>query len=230
MDNRVDTNLFPQWLATQSVELSIWAFLLDFILAVGLSYLLAWVYRRYGRALSNREAFSKNFWPLTAATMLVITIVKSSLALSLGLVGALSIVRFRTAIKEPEELLYLFFCIAIGVGFGADQSIITGAAIICVMVLLALFNLGRSTEDAKNLVIAITSKAPGPLSLTEMSAVLGKHCAVVNLKRFDEDDEKLEASFMVEIQGFEKLTLARDELRSLDDAAKITFIDNKGIF
>ena len=48
--------------------------------------------------------------------MLIITVVKTSLALSLGLVGALSIVRFRSAIKDPEELLYLFFSIAIGIG------------------------------------------------------------------------------------------------------------------
>ena len=60
--------------------------------------------------------------------MVVITIVKSSLALSLGLVGALSIVRFRTAIKEPEELAYTFFAIAIGLGAGADQIIITACA------------------------------------------------------------------------------------------------------
>ena len=54
--------------------------------------------------------------------MIIITIVKSSLALSLGLVGALSIVRFRTAIKDPEELSFLFISIAIGLGMGANQG------------------------------------------------------------------------------------------------------------
>ena len=58
-------------------------------------------------------------------TMLIITIIQQSLALSLGLVGALSIVRFRAAIKEPEELSYLFLCIAMGLGFGANQRIIS---------------------------------------------------------------------------------------------------------
>ena len=56
---------------------------------------------------------------ITMTTMLIISIVKSSLALSLGLVGALSVIRFRAAIKEPEELTYLFLTIAIGLGFGA---------------------------------------------------------------------------------------------------------------
>jgi hypothetical protein len=61
---------------------------------------------------------------ITMTTMLIITIVKASLALSLGLVGALSIVRFRAAIKEPEELAYLFLAIAIGLDFGAGQRVI----------------------------------------------------------------------------------------------------------
>ena len=55
-------------------------------------------------------------------TMLIITVVKSSLALSLGLVGALSIVRFRAAIKEPEELAYLFLTIAIGLALGREPA------------------------------------------------------------------------------------------------------------
>ena len=70
--------------------------------------------------LSNRKIFSKNFFIITTTTMLIITVVKSSLALSLGLVGALSIIRFRAAIKEPEELGYLFLTISIGLGCGAD--------------------------------------------------------------------------------------------------------------
>ena len=52
--------------------------------------------------------------PLAIITTLVITVIKFSLALSLGLVGALSIVRFRAAIKEPEELVFLFLIISIG--------------------------------------------------------------------------------------------------------------------
>ena len=62
---------------------------------------------------------------LGIATTIVITIVKSSLALSLGLVGALSIVRFRAAIKEPEELVYLFFIIGIGLANGANQFLVS---------------------------------------------------------------------------------------------------------
>ena len=67
-------------------------------------------------------------------------IVKSSLALSLGLVGALSIVRFRAAIKEPEELVYLFLIIAIGLGCGANQLIITFVGIIFALILIMIYS------------------------------------------------------------------------------------------
>ena len=62
--------------------------------------------------MSNREEFAQVFPFILLTTVLIISVVKSSLALSLGLVGALSIVRFRTPIKEPEELAYLFVAIA----------------------------------------------------------------------------------------------------------------------
>ena len=85
-------------------------------LAVGavMALLLRWHFREFGSTLSNREEFGQVFPCILLTTFLIISIVKSSLALSLGLVGALSIVRFRTPIKEPEELDYLFIAIAIG--------------------------------------------------------------------------------------------------------------------
>ena len=72
---------------------------------------------------------------ISIVTFLVITVVKSSLALSLGLVGALSIIRFRTPIKEPFELSYLFLSIAIGLGFGAGQVIATATVVFVLLVL-----------------------------------------------------------------------------------------------
>lgn len=93
-------------------------------LAVGtlMSLVIRWHFQRYGTSLSNRQEFSEIFPFIVLTTLLVITVVKSSLALSLGLVGALSIVRFRTPIKEPEELAYLFLSIAVGPGAGRQPN------------------------------------------------------------------------------------------------------------
>ncbi len=104
-------------------EISTNNYLYSIIISYILGYLLSLIYIKQSRTLSNHKELARIFPILSITTTIVIAIVKSSLALSLGLVGALSIVRFRTPIKEPEELTYIFLCIAIGLASGADQYI-----------------------------------------------------------------------------------------------------------
>ena len=111
--------------ANQSVQIDLGNFIISLIVASILSLLIQFFYIKFSSTLSNRIHFSKNFIVLGVTTAIIIMIVKNSLALSLGLVGALSIVRFRAAIKEPEELIYLFLIIATGLGCGAGQIKIT---------------------------------------------------------------------------------------------------------
>ena len=124
-------------------------FILNLIVVAVLCYLIKIFYKKFSTTLSNREEFSKNFILLGIATCIVITIVKNSLALSLGLVGALSIVRFRAAIKEPEELVYLFLVIATGLGGGAGQIKITISGMTIGFIIIYLSSLG-STKNKKN--------------------------------------------------------------------------------
>lgn len=121
------------------VNIPINTFLINLLLAAFLSIILKYIYEKFGESLSNRAQFAKNFLLLTMTTMLIITIVKSSLALSLGLVGALSIIRFRAAIKEPEELSYLFLSIAVGLGLGANQTKITLIAFFSIVLIMFLY-------------------------------------------------------------------------------------------
>lgn len=116
------------------------------------------IYRRFGISVSNRDAFSSNFTIITIATTLIIFVVKSKLALSLGLVGALSIVRFRAAIKEPEEIIFLFFCIALGLALGAEyyELAISGVIVFTGFVLLRHWSAGRS--QTPNLLLTITGR------------------------------------------------------------------------
>ena len=83
------SNIFKKSFISPSVEVSVSDFVINLIIASILSAILAWFYTRYGRALSNRKNFGYNFLLITLTTMFIITVVKSSLALSLGLVGAL---------------------------------------------------------------------------------------------------------------------------------------------
>ena len=137
-------------LPAQSSEISLTGFIFNLLLSMLLASILRWVYARYGRSLSNKSQFGSNFVLLTMTTMLIITVVKSSLALSLGLVGALSVIRFRTAIKEPEELTYFFLAISIGLGLGANQTVITTIALSVILLSIIVHKKMTSNSDNQN--------------------------------------------------------------------------------
>jgi len=225
--NRLQT--FEQFLTTQSIQVPIIGFIINLALGAILSFILARVYVKNGNSLSNRKIFTKNLMLLAMTTLLIITIVKSSLALSLGLVGALSIVRFRSAIKEPEELAYLFLNIAIGLGLGADQRAITVVAFVIIVGVIILKNLKSITEDSQNLHITVSSHNPQKIALEQIVSILKKHSAAVDLKRFDETQELIEATFLIEFDSFEKLNQSKEELQKANERVRVTFLDNKGI-
>ncbi|MDH3217317.1 MAG: DUF4956 domain-containing protein [Candidatus Krumholzibacteria bacterium] len=226
--NRLQT--FQEFLVTTSVQVPVVAFIVNVLLAALLSYLLGLVYARFGTSLSSRRRFGKNFMMLTMTTTLIISIVKSSLALSLGLVGALSIVRFRAAIKEPEELAYLFLAIGIGLGMGADQARITVVAFVLIILLLIIRgSLSRKAEDNHNLHLTVYSHNPKKLELNEIIDTLKARCSAVDLKRFDETKEEIEASFLVEFTDTEQLKQTTAALQQLSDSVKVSFLDHKGL-
>lgn len=135
----------------QNIQIDLQNFVISLVCASILSLLIQLFYIRFSSTLSNRIQFSKNFVILGVATCIVIMIVKSSLALSLGLVGALSIVRFRAAIKEPEELVYLFLIIATGLGCGAGQLKITVVGIIFALLIIFIYSILLKSKKIKNI-------------------------------------------------------------------------------
>lgn len=139
----------------QFSEASLSQISLNFLACMVFVSLVGWFYKKYSRSLGGKT-FVGSVLPLIGLTVfLVITVVKSSLALSLGLVGALSIVRFRTPIKEPEELGYIFLTIAIGLGFGANFGLVTGFVASLILLYQFAFNapIGTAKVDGEYTLI-----------------------------------------------------------------------------
>jgi len=220
---------FQEFLTTNVPRIDLWAFLIDLALACGLCYALALVYIRFGRSLSNRASLARNFVAVGMTTMLIISIVKSSLALSLGLVGALSIVRFRTAIKEPEELAYLFVTIAVGLGMGAGQREVTVLGFFGIALVLSAKGLLSSKVERVNLYLIVSSKGPSKVSLEKITGALQAACPTLSLKRFDENGDSIEASYRVAFRDYGQLESAKNSLQRLGDSVAVSFIDNEEI-
>ncbi len=222
---------FKEFLAASSTEIPVIWFIINLMLSAVLALTLKHIYVKYGDSLSNRKLFGRNFVLMTMTTMLIISIVKSSLALSLGLVGALSIIRFRAAIKEPEELLYLFIAVSIGLGFGANQGVITVIAFIVIAAVLILIKkYSHDPDESQNLYLTVSSQSPEKTKLDKIVNTLKDHSMAINLKRLDETSEIMEAAFLVEFRGYEQLKEAKNALQELDKTLKFSFLDNKHIF
>jgi hypothetical protein len=206
--------------------LSLSGLVINLLLGALLSSGVAWYYARFGEAFANRVKLAKLLPVLCLTTLLVISVVKASLALSLGLVGALSIVRFRTAIKEPEELLYLFIAIAIGIGLGADQRLPT---IVAIGVLLAflistrLFSL-RSHQQNLYLNVRIPEKENAN-TFESVSDILSKHAARVDVRRLDRQDHTLQLTFLLDCKDPQKLARMVDDLKANLPGCSFSFVD-----
>lgn len=201
-------------------------FVINLIVCTILSIAVANFYIRFGNAVSNRRRFAANFVPLALTTMSIMVIVKPSVALSLGLVGALSIVRFRAAIKDPEELTYLFLTIAVGLATGADQPLI--AIIVVLFILIFLYvNQRLSSRDGfekeDRVYINITTDLSDAV---QISNVLKASLAGVQLKRMDTLSSKgLDLSFICKAAPIERMQTVKDALLTLSPQTQISIID-----
>jgi len=227
MNNKIQ--IFEQFLTTSPVDIPLIELSINFILAIAVSLLIRATYVRCGISLTNRRQLAATFTMFIIATTLIISVVKSSLALSLGLVGALSVIRFRTAIKEPEELMYLFFCIAVGLGLGANQRVATifGSAVILAIIWISY--VFRKAETTKDIKITIVYQGKNKPSLDAIIGVLREHCVFVDLRRLDESDERFEASFNIEFINAKHMSEFREGINKLGDGLSITLLDDKGI-
>lgn len=207
--------------------LSLVALLINLAVGLGLSLLLRWHFERFGSTLSNRGDFAHVFPFIVLTTVLIITIVKSSLALSLGLVGALSIVRFRTPIKEPEELAYLFIAIAIGLGLGADQTVTTVVASLFIMSTVAVLYWARSGREKRNLYLSLDwpGRDGEERGLEELNDVIARHVDVGDLRRVDSRGDTLEATYFIGMNKEGKISALLDDLHRSFPGIGVSFID-----
>jgi len=227
MNENLSLAQIENFFINSSVEINFLNFIFSIILSALLAFLVKFSYVKISKSLNDKEHFSEIFVPLAIITNLVITVVKFSLALSLGLVGALSIVRFRAAIREPEELVYLFFIIGIGLANGANQFFV---AIIATLITLAILYLRKFYND-KNNVNSLSETSTNILQIqidnknTKSSDIINrlkKNVNYLNLKSFASDNESEQFNFWFDtekdhisnlISEIEKITLENKDIK-----------------
>ena len=200
--------------------------LFSFFMCVLMSFITRDFYIKRSFSLTGKMHIGSIIPVLSTVVFLVIVVVKSSLALSLGLVGALSIVRFRTPIKEPEELVYLFLAIAIGLGYGAGQVLVT--TILSLSILFVIFmwlsnrNIAKTSEY--NLVIKWTKK---DVAFEDILREISPVAENLKLVRLDKGPSGNTSVMLIVPDEDHPIDEISNKLHKLDSDIHITFFEAK---
>jgi len=210
------------------------ALLLNLIIGYLMATVIGKHFRKYSSAFCNRQDFSRLFPLLMLTIILIITVVKSSLALSLGLVGALSIVRFRTPIKEPEELIYLFLNIGIAVSLGAGQTLAAIVACIAILLLVTITkkrHVKHYQESGLFLLLdyVLSEQSTPNISVNEIKAMLEKHVERIEMRRFDIDQEHFNATFFISIKDAEQIDALMSRCKEKYKGINISILEQHNI-
>ncbi|MCI5995715.1 MAG: DUF4956 domain-containing protein [Blautia sp.] len=138
-------------------------------LAVVLGIIIYKVYGHYFGGVVFSSSFATTLVGMTVLTCMLTLAISSNIVISLGMVGALSIVRYRTAIKDPMDLLYLFWAISIGITLGAGLYILAGITMIVMILVIHLFYNQRRKGMIFILVVHYDSALAGDEILRTVS-------------------------------------------------------------
>lgn len=198
--------------------------------AILLGYLVRFYYMRFAAPMGNLGNIGNVLPLLSLVTFLVIMIVKTSLALSLGLVGALSIVRFRAPIKEPMELTFIFLAIAIGLGAGAGKPLLTAIVVFCILALDILrMKLSRRELVGKTLLVEIPGASQTGMVDSVLSLMHGV-AGTLRLSRLELSDQQLIIVAQMDFADDSDITALIGQIQDQYTGAHCTLFDNKPVW
>ena len=155
--NSVFANLFSSQTIAPSSFLTI---LFSLVLALLAGLFIAWIYRRNYRGVMYSNNFTLTLIMMTLITCPVVMCIRESIQLSMGMVGALSIVRFRTAVKDPLDTAYMFWALTMGILLGAGQFFLTACAVVGIGLLLTVIvNIQAKGMNSFLLVVRMDDEA-----------------------------------------------------------------------
>ena len=181
-------------LMTTQGALTLGDVIINFLAACVISILIYISYRLSHTGAVYSRKFNVSLIMLVLVTTLVMNVIGNNIALSLGMVGALSIVRFRTAIKDPRDAAYIFWAIAVGICCGVSDYLIAGIGTFIIFLFLALFGMVRDNERIM-IVIRMESKAVEAVENAITSLFEGK--AVLRVDNHSVEDGNAEVIYEV---------------------------------
>lgn len=204
-----------------SVRIDVAQIVICMVITVLIAAYIFLIYRMVNKNAFYNRNFNLSLIALAVITAAVILTIQSNIVISLGMVGALSIVRFRTAIKDPMDLVFLFWSISVGIICGAGFAVVAVVASIVITVIILLFDRVPSGMTAVILLVnASDYKTEG-----RIMEIVEKHCRMFQVKARNLTKDKL--NMAVEVQTKEGGRLV-EELMDVESVTSASLVDHDG--
>lgn len=204
-----------------SVRIDVAQIVICMVITVLIASYIFFIYRAVNKNAFYNRNFNLSLIALAVITAAVILTIQSNIVISLGMVGALSIVRFRTAIKDPMDLVFLFWSISAGIICGAGFAVVAVVASIVITVIILLFDRVPAGATAVILLVnASDYKAEG-----RIMEIVEKHCRMFQVKARNLTKDKL--NMAVEVQTKEGGRLV-EELMDVESVTLASLVDHDG--
>jgi len=208
----------------------------DVILNLFVAFLCGWFIAQTYKLTFGGASYSKSIANalvvLSMITSVVIIVIGNNLARAFGLVGAMSIIRFRTAVKDPMDIVFIFFSLAVGLAAGvglAQIAIIGTLSISGVLIIMNKLGYGGGRREENLLQFAYSGDHNG--GEPPYMELINKHCkrhTMINVRSLG-SDEQYEISYYVTLRSVEKGNELVKELSRLTDVDKINLYSDESV-
>ena len=185
---------------------------------------IAWLYRQTYKGPGYPAAFVNSLVLLTMITAVVILTIGSNLARAFGLVGAMSIIRFRTAVKDTQDIIYIFFALAVGMASGCGAYTIAVVGTVCVGTVIFVFaKVGTAGVHKQEYLLEVSYSGNGDGNPTYIP-IFRRYCRshqVINTRSSGDDDERLEIAYYVKLRDKSESDRFVRELRRSDGVNQV---------
>ncbi|MCO4781894.1 MAG: DUF4956 domain-containing protein [Candidatus Cloacimonetes bacterium] len=184
-------------IAQSSISINTIDLIIALILSLVLSTFVSFVYRYTHRSLNYERSFLTTIILVSPIVALVMLLIGSNLTLSLGMVGALSIIRFRTVIKDSRDMIYLFWAISIGLGCGTyNWFVISLASAILFVAILVLYYLEFGKNVHNDYVVVVSGEGEDSQKLLQQIKKVNSNTTI---RSMDHNNDKWEYVFEVRV-------------------------------
>ncbi|MGT2960998.1 DUF4956 domain-containing protein [Streptococcus caballi] len=194
---------------------SLWQVLLSLGISIIMGYVIYLIYRQFYMGVVFSRSFALTLVGMTILTCMVTLAISTNIVISLGMVGALSIVRYRTAIKDPMDLLYIFWAITTGITVGAGMYFLAIAAAVVMTILFTIFYHHQQRGKVYIAVIHYKDDATeekifqafGKMKYVLKAKTARKDMVELSVEVFCKDDDLVFSNEIRDVEGVEDITL-----------------------